>query len=281
MRQIKLVALDLDGTLFNHKSQITPKTVTAIQKALHAGVHVVISTGRPAVGIPMEEIQKTDIRYAITTNGSGIYQLNPRECIYENSMDKEIVLPIIDFLMTKDIHMDAFIHGGAYSPTKCREVAYKLDMPEALRHYIVDTRIRKDDLAGFIREENLTVQKMTLNFYPLLDGTLKDREEVKAFLLANPNIQCVSGGYNNLEFTKAGVTKGLGLFALAKHLGISMEETMAIGDTENDISILEAAGLGVAMENATEEVKAVADIVTGSNENDGVAEAINQYVLVS
>lgn len=274
MNPVQLIALDLDGTLFNNQSQITPKNHEAIQKALDHGIHVVISTGRPFSGLPMNQIAKTGIRYAITTNGSGVYELPSGKCIYENAMEEEIILPILEFLDTKDIHMDAFINGRAFSSEKCRAAAEKLDMPPSLKNYIINTRVRVSDLTGYIRQNHLPVQKMTLNFYPAGDGIFKDRETVKEFLLANPKIQCVSGGYHNLEFTKAGVTKGTGLLELTRRLGIPVENTMAIGDTENDIDILTAAGIGVAMGNATEDVKAKAGHITASNEEDGVAKAI-------
>lgn len=279
MNHIQLVALDLDGTLFNNQGQITPNNREAIQKALDNGIQVVISTGRPLAGIPMEQIEKTGIRYAITTNGSGVYELATKKCIYENGMEEEIILPILEFLNTKDIHMDAFINGGAYSSEKCRAAAEKLDIPPSLKHYIINTRVRVPDLTDYIRQNHLRVQKMTLNFYPNGDGTFKDRESVKEFLLANPQIQCVSGGYNNLEFTRAGVTKGTGLLELTHFLGLLPENTMAIGDTENDIAILTAAGIGVAMGNATDDVKTVSSYITSSNEEDGVAKAIYDLVL--
>lgn len=279
MNNIQLVALDLDGTLLNNQGQITSPCREAIRRAGESGVYVVISTGRPYCGIPLEQIAGTGIRYGITTNGSGIYDLNNGSCIYENSMDTDFILPILKYLITKDIHMDAFIEGQAYSPLKCLEVAKKLDMPPSLKKYVIDTRIRKEDLEGFIRENQLSVQKMTLNFYPLPDGTLKDREEIKEYLMSNPALQCVSGGYNNLEFTKAGITKGNGLKELARYLNIPMEHTMAVGDTENDLSIIETAAVGVAMGNATLDVKRLADHITASNEEDGVAKVISDFIL--
>jgi len=88
----------------------------------------------------------------------------------------------------------------------------------------------------------------------------------------------VDGGFHNIEFTAANVNKGLGLKFLAKELGISIEETMAVGDSGNDAEMLMAAGLGVAMENASKEIKAIADVVTLTNEECGVAHAIEQYI---
>jgi hypothetical protein len=119
---------------------------------------------------------------------------------------------------------------------------------------------------------------MTLNFYPDGQGGFTDREKVRKFLLSNPAIDVVSGGYNNLEFTRAGVNKGVGLHRLAEILGVDPAATMAIGDTENDLSIIRAAGIGVAMGNATDAVKAQADYITSSNEEDGVACAIDRFI---
>ena len=193
-------------------------------------------------------------------------------------MPTEMILPILSYLLSKDIHMDAFIGGKAFSPEQCRKNAYRLDVPESLMHYILNTRVRVPDLSAFIQENHLSVQKMTLNFYPLPDATYKDREDVRKFLLSHPEVSSVCGGYHNLEFTKAGVHKGIGLMKLAEHLGIAMEDTMAIGDTENDLQIINTAALGVAMGNATEEIKAAADYITLSNEEDGVAAAIQHFL---
>lgn len=110
---------------------------------------------------------------------------------------------------------------------------------------------------------------MTLNFYPAADGTLIDRETVRKFLVSNPSITTVCGGYNNLEFTRADANKGVGLRKLAEILGVNPDATMAIGDTENDLAIIEAAGIGVAMGNATDAVKARADYVTTTNTKTG------------
>lgn len=275
---IKLIALDLDGTLFNEQSQISEENRKVIKQAKEAGIHVVISTGRPLVGIPMEQFNDTGIEYAITTNGSGVYEIATGKCIHEDSMPTEMILPILSYLLSKDIHMDAFIQGKAFSPEQCRKNAERLDVPESLKYYILNTRTRVADLPSFIEEHQLSVQKMTLNFYPLSDGTYKDREDVKNFLYSNPEVSTVCGGFNNLEFTRAGVHKGIGLARLAEYLHIAMEDTMAIGDTENDLAILNTAAIGVAMGNATEEVKQAADYITLSNEEDGVAAAIRHFV---
>ena len=279
MKDIKLVALDLDGTLFDNSSRISKRNLTAIRSITDKGIHVVISTGRPFEGIPFDQIKGTGINYAITANGSGIYEISTGKCLYENAMDEELVTPILNFLLTRDIHMDAFIGGKGYTPVQCVETAQKLTVPSSIKNYIITTRTRLDNILQFIHENQLKVQKMTLNFYPAADGTLIDRETVRKFLVSNPSITTVCGGYNNLEFTRADANKGVGLRKLAEILGVNPDAPRAIGDTENDLAIIEAAGIGVAMGNATDAVKARADYVTTTNTKDGVAAAIEHFIL--
>lgn len=277
-QSIKLIALDLDGTLFNHEGKITEETKKEIKRSTDKGVHVVISTGRPYNGVPFEQIKGLGIDYAITTNGAAIYHIPTHKCIYESGMDFELVEPIIMFLLEKRIHIDTYIEGEGFTPTYCHENLDKLNVITSLKEYILATRTSKDDLLGYVRDCGKKVQKMTLNFYPQPDGTPEHRAEVYDFLKAIPTIECVCGGFNNLEFTKAGVTKGEALHQLATLLSVKIDETMAIGDTENDLSILQTAGIGVAMGNAPDDIKAVADYVTASNEEDGVGKAIAHFI---
>lgn len=274
----RLIALDLDGTLFNNSCIVTPPCREAIAEAIQEGIHVVVSTGRPLSGVSRDRLKGTGIRYAITTNGAGIYDMETKKALSVSTMSSEEVAPILRFLETKDIHMDVFVNGNAFS-RKDLSIALKLELPEATRRYILDTRIRVDGLTDFITGNQIPVQKITLNFEPLGNGRYRDRDEVKAFLDKQPNINVVCGGYHNLEFTKAGISKGTGLRDLAKALSVPMEETMAVGDSENDLSILEAAAVGVAMANASDDVKAAADLITASNEEDGVAKLFRQWVL--
>ena len=278
MIDIKLVALDLDGTLFNSKGEITEKTKKEIKRITDMGVHVVISTGRPYNGVPFEQIKDTGIDYAITTNGAAIYQISTNQCIYENCMDFSITRPIIEFLLSKDIHIDTYIDGEGFTPFRCRENLYKLPIAHAMKQYILATRTPVDNLYDYVRDCGKNVQKITLNFYPQPDGTRLHREEVRIFLESNPAIETVCGGFNNLEFSKAGVNKGEGLLHLAELLSIPVDQTMAIGDSGNDYAILKAAGIGVAMSNASDDIKEIADYITTSNEEDGVATAIAHYI---
>lgn len=279
MTPIKLIALDLDGTLFDSNTQISKQNIEAIKRATSQGVHVVISTGRPYIGVPFDKIKDTGINYALTTNGAAIYEISTGKCIHQDGMDQELALNAINYVLSKDVHMDAFIDGKAYSPLQCLDPGMRMSVNPALKAYILgETRTRIEDLQSFIVDNNLAVQKVTINFVNDENGVPIDREAINNFLIEDGRYNAVCGGYNNLEFTKAGVDKGVGLRQLAKYLGVPIEQTMAVGDTENDLAILQAAGIGVAMGNATPEIKELADYVTLSNDESGVAAAINHFI---
>lgn len=278
-RTIKLIAIDMDGTLLNAAHEISEKNQQAIRRAVEMGIHVVISTGRPYSGIGAQTLSALGIRYAVTANGGGIYQIPEKKCLFSRAMEPEIVCSVIRQLLKKDIHFDAFIAGERYTQTSCLDVISKLNLSDVSKQYISSSEIVKEDLAAFIEQNHFNVEKLTLNFYKLPDGTFKDREAVISLLAANPQVTYLCGGYSNLEFTKAGTTKELGLRFLADLLNSSMEETMAIGDTENDLAMIKAAGIGVAMQNAFDEVKQAAQFVTLSNEESGVAYAIEKFIF--
>lgn len=279
-KTIKLVALDMDGTLFNHKSEISEQDKAAIRRITNAGVHVVISTGRPYVGLPVDLLNSIGIHYAITTNAAGIYTIPDRTCLHSDPMDPALICRILTELQKKDIHMDAFIDGNAYSQTSVQKYIDDLIFPDSVKAYIRSTRTITDDLVRLIQGKNLSVEKMTLNFLPQKDGTFRDREAVKDILRGFPEIEFLSGGFANLEFTRKGVNKGNGLRILCDLLGCSLEETMACGDSQNDLSMIQAAGVGVAMGNAADEVKEAADFVTLPNKESGVAYAIEKFCKI-
>lgn len=280
MKPIQLIALDLDGTLFNREGKITDITKTELNRAAAQGVKIVISTGRPFNGLPFEQIKDTAIEYALTTNGASIYRIEGKECLYENGMDVETVMPILDWILSREIHIDIYMDGVGFTPVRCRENIGRLDVPKSLRTYMIATRTTVEDLKAYVSDCGKKIQKINLNFYPQPDGTFLYRDETLEFLKSNPATTVVCGGFNNFEVSKAGVTKKEGLEFLASYLGTSLEQTMAMGDSENDLSMINAAGIGVAMGNASDDIKAIADYVTTSNEKDGVGEAIKRFIPI-
>lgn len=278
MNNIKLIALDLDGTLFNKDGIISEASKEQLNRAAAQGIKIVISTGRPFNGLPFEQIEDTTIEYALTTNGASVYRIEEKKCLYENGMDLEIVMPILDQILDKEIHVDIYMDGAGFTPIRCRENLGRLDIPDATRRYMLATRTPVEDLSSYVRDCGKMIQKINLNFYPQPDGTYLHRDETLKFLKANAAIEVVCGGFNNFEVSKAGVTKKEGLEFLANYLGTDLAHTMAMGDSENDLSMINAAGIGIAMGNASDDVKEVADFITTSNDEDGVGEAIKKFI---
>ena len=276
---IKLISLDLDGTLLNSDRHIPERNYQVLKEAKEKGVEIIISTGSPYGLMPHEELRGMGISYAITANGSAIYEYETGKCIYEKSIDTQTIIPILEFLLTKDMHMDMFMGGKGYCPSSTRQTVEKLAVPQSRKDYILkNNRMWLDDVIPYIKEHQLTMQKITMNFYPGEDGEMVDREEVKLFLEAHENLKLVSGGWKNLEITRADANKGDALRWLCQHIGIDVADSVAFGDSLNDLDIIQAAGIGVAMKNAMPELIEAADYVTGTNNECGVAEYVEELI---
>lgn len=113
---VSLIALDMDGTLFNGQSEVSKEDQDAIREASSRGIHVAISTGRPYAGLPVTLLSGLGVSYAITSNGAAVYHLPNRLCIHESAMEPALVCPIIEELQKKSIHMDAFYQWRRLQP---------------------------------------------------------------------------------------------------------------------------------------------------------------------
>lgn len=278
-KNIKLIGLDLDGTVFDDDKKISYRTMNAIKKAIEKGIIVVPATGRPIIGVPNEILTLEGIEYALTANGAAIYKLHPKRCIFHDCLEEHMCADIITMLNKYDVMADAFIDGMGYVEKAKQDKNMDYSMPEVIRKYILATRKAVPNLVEFIINHSRPVEKLTVNFKTREDGSLSWKEEIQKELEQFSQLTVVSGISTNLEITKDTATKGNGLLELGKQLGIDKEQIMACGDSGNDKEMLEKVGFGVAMENASEDVKLVADYITKSNQEDGVAFAIEQFVL--
>ena len=279
MANIKLIALDMDGTLFDELGKISEKDKETLQRATEAGVAVAIATGRAYTELPVEMLYEVGVRYAITGNGSAVYKLPTGQCVFADCLDNEVLYDILEEIGQLDVYYDVYIEGIAYCPKSVCHNIRKMDMPTEIHEHVERTRTVVDDLIEFIKSTGKQVEKATVNFALLKDGSLLGREETAEILDKYPQVQYLSGGYHNWEFTRTGVTKGSGIQFLAKELGVPMECTMACGDSQNDLAMLETVAVAVAMGNATPEVKRIADFVSKTNNESGVAYAIEKFVF--
>lgn len=278
-RKIKLLALDMDGTLFDDNGKISQASIDAMNRAKETGIEVVPASGRDYDGIPWDQLKDVDIDYVVTTNGSAVYEVKTKKCLYEECLDSEKMIPIFEYLLEKEIYINVFVDGVSYTPIQVYPYIDHLEVPNYVIQHIKENRKGIDNLIEYLKNGGAKMQKATLNFQKQENGELLNRQTVLEYLEKCPDIQVVNGGFNNLEFTKAGTNKASGLKFLAGHLGMTMSEVMAVGDSENDIEMLREAGLGIAMGNASDEVKKVADDVTLDNEHEGVAAAVEKYIF--
>lgn len=274
----RLLALDLDGTVLNNQKHITPTTRRALEDAIAAGVTVIPASGRPFTGLCPEFLDIPGVEYALTSNGASLIRVADGRRIYADNLDDAIAADLMARFLPLTLVASFFLAGQGYAAASQLPLMDRLTVSPSVLEYLKSTRITLEDPVSFIRETG-GVQKFTLNFPHLADGSWSDKEAVLSILADYPDLSIVSGGTDNLEITSPTATKGNALMKLAELLGIPREEVMACGDSENDLAMLKAAGFSVGMGNSEACVLQAVDAVTSTNEADGVAKAIYKYIL--
>lgn len=271
---IKLIALDLDGTTLNEKGKLTDVTRSTLEEAAAGGVRIVVATGRPFVALPEDVLGIDAIRYVITSNGAIITDLNSDEMIYHNCMSTETAEEAVKLFDDSRYIIEAFSEGKAY--IQADYYNHVRDTGECFRNaeYVLTTRQPVDDICGFILDNRSNIENINVCF-----EDLSIKEKIRERLLTIPKATITSSFKHNLEIGGATTSKADALDKLGKILGIGRKEIMAAGDSPNDIAMLKAAGLAVAMGNGEREVKEIADFITLPNSQNGVAMAIKKFVL--
>lgn len=275
---VKLIAFDLDGTLFDDSKRITPATKEILERAAGLGMEIVPATGRPFRGLLSEVQRLQGVHYVVTTNGGGVYEWGTGRCIHEDSMKLEQFLPLLERLEELDVMADAFVKGDSYITKRKVPLIEMIDTLEETKKYIRTTRTVVEDQVEALRERGDDIEKLTINFASDTMGRRLDYDEVWKVLEDYPQFYPVSGGMQNIEVTAKGVSKASALHWLGGHLNIGWEEMIAFGDSGNDVDMLSAVGVGIAMGNAEQEAKDAADFVTLPNTEDGIVYALEKYV---
>ena len=296
---IRLVALDLDGTLLDSQSQISPRTRQAIADAVAHGVVVLPATGRPLSNLPPVVAQLTGIRYAITSNGAAVWDLgaDPMGAVYSRycnaaehttseptalircPMPVELAREVFALYMEYPGALSIFSDGRTYRDLVSME---RFGKRFARRTGSTEARQPNDgrftvvrDLTEWMSRHAHEVEKFCMFF-----DTPEQAQAALPRFRALPGTEVVQGAADNIEVTAQGVDKGTALLALADMLGIPREATAAIGDSENDRAMLARAGVAAVMANALPEIRALGDIVsTRDNDHDGVAELFERLGL--
>ncbi len=274
MSEIKLIALDLDGTLLDSEKRLSAGNEAALKECIRRGIAVVPCTGRIWWGVPDFIREIPGIRYGITMNGAVVEDVKEGKILDERRMSCELALDILALAKEFDTMYDVYAGGSALGEERFLNCLDEYGIPPVIQKIVISTRRVVPDVTEEVRRRNRPVDKINYFF-----GDLEERERARAALLARGDVIVSSSLENNLEINAPGATKGEALLRLARHLGIRPEQTMGFGDGENDIALLRMAGIGVAMGNACDTAKKAADYVTLTNDEDGVAAAIEKLIF--
>jgi Cof subfamily protein (haloacid dehalogenase superfamily) len=272
----KMICIDIDGTLIKSDHTLSVETIKAIRRARDKGVMIVLSTGRMyrSARLYADELE-LDFPI-ISANGSYVRDKATSEIIYEKNLSKDDLTFIMEVLDKYGVKINFYNKDTMYISeqrdyvTKYEALSKTLPPEKRIEIKYITKEYPMND---FIEEFGGYIQKGIV--FPNEGIISAIRNEVAE----NKLLKVVSSGDDNIEFTSHLADKGLGVLALAKARNIKPSEIICIGDSENDLSMLKVAGLAVAMGNAIPVVKEVAEYITDTNENDGVAKMINKFIF--
>ena len=276
MQKTKLITLDLDGTLLRSDKTLSERNFRALKEAAEAGVEIVPCTGRYYAGMP-EVIRSLDfVRYVITINGAAIADLKEDRLLDETLIPNETAIKIMEYFDTLPVIYDCYKDKGSYMTRSMLEACESYCDDVHFIEMFYKLREPVPELKAWLKETGGGVQKVMLF---TLDKAIRD-EQLNTLGSRFPNLLSVSSSVpSNVEINHRDANKGTALKKLAKRLNIEIGETMSFGDGLNDITMIDAAGIGVVMDNASGEVKAHADLIAPDNDADGVAKVIEKLVL--
>lgn len=272
---IKMVAIDIDGTLINDNQEITPKTVEAIKQASKQGVKIVLCTGRPMTGVQayLDQLglDNRDDEYVVSFNG-GLAQTTSKKVMVDASISFNDYVDWENYCLKEGVHSQIETRDFIYTTNQnlSRYTIYESELVS------MPVRYRSLDEMARIQDQYVIAKAMMVDDKETIDRALKDIPQELA-----DRFSIVRSEDFYLEFMHKSVSKGQALKRLCDELKIDVSEVMALGNAQNDNSMIEFAGKGVAMGNSVPETLAIADVVTGDNNHDGVAEAIEKYVLTA
>ena len=274
--EIKMIGLDLDGTSLNDNGEFSERTRQAFKKAHEKGIHVVIATGRAEFSLPKNISEIEGLEYVITSNGARVLRLSDGCVVYKNFISPQKVREIMEVLKSQNARVEMFANGKAYISRSEYDGIVSGDILTRSKGYVMATRNPIDDIYAHMIDWEDHIENISVN-YPNNEA----KHECEKKLSELEGITVTSSFPLNNEIGGASTSKADALEYLLQSFGLHKDNLMVCGDSRNDIAMIEHAGLGIAMENADDCIKDAADITTLSNEEDGVAYAIEKYALKS
>ena len=265
----KCVVSDLDRTLLNDKSELSEATTEALRHLIAAGVLVVPASGRPFAAFPDCVLNLPGIRYAITSNGVALVDVETKKQIWSLRLKENVAADILTLTEDFGVTYEGFIGGKAYTAQDYFENPVKYGVRPEIISYIQSTRTPVPDIRMFLMENRKNLDCMDVIICP------ENKKELFAKIKENiSGVYVTTSAPHLIEISDADAGKHSGLRKLLAMEQISHSETVAFGDGENDSEMLHEAGLGIAVENAGELCKKAADWITAKSGEDGVAKAL-------
>lgn len=265
----KLLVLDLDGTLTNNKKEITPRTKETLLEAQERGIKIVLASGRPTYGIvPLASTLQLEQYegFILSFNGGQITNWKTKECIYKNELSPSLYPYLYDCARKNDFIILSY---------KDKYIISENAQNQYVQHAAFLNKMSVITVPNFLDAINFPVPKCLIAGEP--EKLARLEMEMKETLKDKMNVFRSEPFF--LELVPKGIDKAQSLAVLLNKLGLSKDEMIACGDRFNDLSMIQYAGLGVAMSNAQPIIKEAADYITLSNEEDGVAAVVEKFVF--
>lgn len=275
--KIRAVLLDMDGTLLGRSQvAVSVRNMHAIQRALKKGLVVIPCTGRVLDMLPPQLLTQEGLRYFVTSHGARVYDSTAGTTIYEDVIPPRESSLLMRLLEGKGLYNEIAAAATIYLEKSIADALCNQPVPEHHIWYMRDECFTAlDRPSTYFEQKNVGIEKMNLYGIPA-----PLQQEIYDLVTATGFVRHTRPGAGpNLEFSHCTLNKLNATDTLLHHLGISYEETLAIGDSSSDLDIIRACGIGIAMGNAPANIKAAADDVTASNTEDGVAMAFDKYLF--
>lgn len=274
MSNYTLIAFDMDGTLLNSKKEISPATAKAISDARKAGKCVAICTGRGMAEINEYLPQLGDVHYIIAVSGALIYDNYLKKVIHTSPLSIETVQQVLEIARGDDIMVHLLMDEISVSSTYWVENIARYSMGQ-YKPLFERVAVKPENIFDYYAANPVTVPKVNLYHS---SPEMRDKSRAIAQKMGI-KAEIINAEVASLEFTPCGVSKGTGIAYVCSLLGVGTDAAIAVGDSENDIPMFEAAGLSIAVGNASKPAMAAADAVVADCDSDGCAQAIYEYLL--
>ena len=272
--KIKMIGFDLDGTLLTTQKTLTERTRRALTEAVSKGVVILPATGRPITGVPDEVLHFPGVKYAVTANGARVVEVATGRVIYEKLLPAEKARKILDIFEEYDTLREIYYDGKGYAEEALLAQVDRYVPLSSMAAYVASTRVPVSSVREKFEAENRALDKIQALF-----ADEADKKDAWRRVEQIEGVEVTGALSNIIEVNEQGVQKGAALLRLGEQLGICREEIMAFGDGANDVMMIKTVGTGVAMANGIPQIIQAADILAESNDEDGVAKVIEQYVL--